>query len=77
MAHRVPIYLGPRAPEVPIEPYGATGNNMAPLAHNELKGLEEPDHHKGLHGPEEPPKGGEREGSYLWTSWPKAQGDHR
>ena len=28
MAQKVPIYLGLRAPEVPIEPYGATGNHM-------------------------------------------------
>ena len=30
MVQRVPcIYLGPRAPKVPIEPYGATGNHVA------------------------------------------------
>ena len=62
MAQRVRIYLGPMAPEVSIEPYGATGNHMA---HNELMGLEEPDRHRGLHGPEDPPKSGGREGSYL------------
>ena len=29
MVQRVPIYLGPRAPKVPIEPYGTTGNHVA------------------------------------------------